>query len=183
MIEQKPELAPGCYGMALAYSSDLPECTACPFASACGPIAMAMLDKFRRQMGIEKAGPIKRKARSAVQNREPSAVTPAAAPDALVQTVSKPVNDLMEKLGARGVALIDAIRAGRNPVQTPAFLKTAIDMLLAGPFDRATLRTALMTELSWPAQTADERVRQAIALLAGLGVTEERNGKIVRKVQ
>ncbi|WP_448035165.1 hypothetical protein [Bradyrhizobium liaoningense] len=44
-------LAPGCYGMSMCYREGTPECSTCPFAASCGPLAARQLAMLRADGG------------------------------------------------------------------------------------------------------------------------------------
>ena len=174
-------LAPGCFGSALTFSATAAECRSCPFAAQCQPLHERRLTMLREKLapGIV----VKPQPRPRVE-MEPPSVRPAAPATALTQPdLPVKVVRLMEQITRRGLRVVESFQAGRNPFDSPAFLHIAGNMLLAGGFDRADLRTALMTTLDWTYGTAQAHVGQVFAVLPAYGIATEQDGRLILKVQ
>lgn len=170
----RPDLAPGCFASALAYRDDAAECTGCPFSAECAPASSARMAQLRAELGLEgMVGPGRK--------RVVKAASPAAT--GFVATLPKKVQALVEQIDKKGLKVGDALRAGTNPFDKPAFLRVAAHLLLKlpGGVDRNVLRAALQHKLGWSYETANSHAAQVFHLMPALGVAEDRNGKMILK--
>jgi hypothetical protein len=177
MIEHsRPDLAPGCFGSALAFKEESSECAGCPFQTACAPVSCRRLEKLRAELGLTD---LVSKPRTTVRSRQHAH---SAADGDLTTVLPKKVQALLERIEARGINVGAALRDGKNPFERPAFLKVAAHLLLRLPngFDRSTLRMALQHKLEWSEQTAASHASQVFHVLQALGVAKEVNGRLMR---
>jgi hypothetical protein len=178
MTERSVTFAPGCFGSGLAYQEDGTVCGRCDFAARCAPLALERRQQVRARLGIA-VEPVVRRVRTADEPMKASRPAGRPRPVSEREGFPKKVCQLLDRIESRGVDLAVAIRAGQNPLPSPAFLKMAIDMLLGGGFDRGQLRAAFMTTFDWSDGTAHSHVGQVFALLTGLKVAREDNGKLM----
>lgn len=141
--EADVSLAPGCFGMALAYRDDAPECQSCPFADKCKPLAAERLELVRSRLGL--VLPARREPRK-----------PVEAVSALSSGASQPSN-----LGA-------ALRKGINPFQNNRkYLEVTCHLLITFPAG-VTIRSLMRvftTRLSMSPGVARGHIRAATKLL------------------
>lgn len=170
MLINKPDLAPGCYGVGLAFKDDAAECRGCPFARNCKPVAEESLARLRAELGIKAPKPPQPRI---VQSAHPMGEQPAAL------GMSMKAKDMMGRIERAGVLVSKALREGRNPfTKKPAFLLIACHLLLKLPqgLDRQLLKTALMQKLNWTDNSASSHVAQVFQLLPALGACVEIDG-------
>lgn len=70
------------------------------------------------------------------------------------------------------------IKKGRNAIkdQSPKFISVALDELILGGFDKASLRHALMSKLNCTDKTAFGWVSITVPVLSALDVVREKHG-------
>lgn len=186
MTEPDILLAPGCFGAALSYSDKAHECITCPYKASCEPEATQRLHALRVSLGvyeIKKPRPKGKGVPSLKPKEQPVIVDPEKlepAPEGLpVKVVA-----LIERVRNRGIDVAAALARGVNPFKDkPAFLRVACDMLIAGGFDRPTLRTALIQGLEWSYGTANAHVAQVFSAMIALNAAEEIGGVLKLKGQ
>lgn len=174
-MNASPEVAaPGCYGSALTYSADGPECRSCMFAATCKPLSLERRTALRAKLGIPDRAPVPAKVRT----------QPASDGASLMSTLPKKVGEAVQRIERMGVKVTEALRQGVNPFTTkPAFLRLTCHLLLRMPdgFDRQSLKHGLMRKLDWSEGTASSHAAQAFQILVALGAAEEINGKLTMK--
>lgn len=169
MLISHPEVAhaPGCFGSALAFKEEDPQCQSCMFASDCKPRSQARLAALRAQYGI--AEPKPKVARPAIK---------IASGETL--TVPVKVAELIGRIERAGVSVTEAFAQGRNPfVSTPLFLRLFSHLLLRLPsVTRPMLTTAFQTKLEWTPQTAASHTSLAVQTFLALGAIDDLNGQL-----
>jgi hypothetical protein len=168
-------LAPGCFGLAMTYEEAARECMACPFASACKPLAEANLVTLRAELGIEAAKP------KATIKEKPAAVA-VVNPTVLVDgPTPKKVITHIERLDRLRIAITPALARGENPFKPShkqTFLRIACHLLLkvrAG-ITRDFLVQCFVQKLGHSQKTAESHALQAVQILTAVGAAHETNG-------
>lgn len=178
---------PGCYSSPLCFDATTPPCSACNWRSSCGPSSMKVAIDLRQRFGIDrihtKRGP---GARRAVTTKaimaEPATVTVKIEGD---PSLPKKALELIASLNKQGINLKEAMEHGKNPFLTrpPAFMRTLVQRLLdAGGFTREEAKEFLVKLHGWSDQTASSHLSFAIPALVTLGVAEESDAVVTRKV-
>ena len=172
MTELAPDLAPGCFGSAIACVPDNAECRSYPFASLCEPQSRETRAKPFERLGI------------APKPEKPRVVRPRPERGAAMMGLPKKVEELLARIDRAGIKVTEALARGENPfTATPAFLRVTCHLLLRIPagISRDDLRMALMTKLNWTHGTAAAHAVQAAQALVALGAAVEINGKLMLK--
>lgn len=161
MIDASAEFAPGCFGSAMTFNKDLPECASCPFAARCEPESLARREMLRVKFGIEP----KPKRRKVVET-EPKLPS--------IDATSR-VRAALDALKRAGINVVEDLAAGINPFPVGrhfAGLRVTCHLLLHLPtgLDRPALTHALTKKLQLPHETATSHAAQAIRVLNALGV-------------
>ena len=164
---------PGCYGSPLCCRPTQSPCLPCPFMQDCKIAAQQRATRLRASYGIDAffgVGGIKRSARA-----EPEVANAAPAPN-------KKASELIAVLARKGIDVPGEIRANRNPfsIRPPAYMRIAVDQLLAGGIERATLKSTFVEELGWTETSAASHVGIATGALLGLGVAQSQGAMMVR---
>ena len=174
-------LAPGCFGLAMTYRKTARECTVCPFASACEPLAAENLAALRLELGITVPAPkaiVVKLAKPMIAN-----------PQGLVnEATPKKVLTHLERIERMGISITPALAAGLNPFKPEhkqAFMRIACHLLLKikGGFSRDFLVTCLIDKLGHTHKTAESHALQALQILEAVGAAHETNGRIQLKGQ
>lgn len=195
MTDPDENLAPGCFGLAAAYSEKSPTCALCRWNKPCSLRAAAMMATLRSKMGVAATAKVSVKsvkespgeslpiAGDAVREvlATATAKTETRAPSAS-NALSKNSQKLVARLGRVGVPLLATLEGGANPFDAgPEFLRVACNMIMAGPFTRRQFRDTFMASGKVTEGTASSHVAFTIPALVHLGVIEESNGTITRK--
>lgn len=163
--------APGCFGSALTYQQDAPECQSCAFAAACGPRSQQRLIELRARFNIQPPA-------------EKSRVKKPATGDFYMPVK---VAALLARINGFGVDVAAAIRRGDNPFLTtgPRFLAVTTHLLTRyeDGVTRENLVAVLQAKLNWTQGTAAAHALQAVQALIALGVADETNGRLIKKTQ
>ena len=173
MTDTVPDLnlAPGCFGLAMTYRAGARECSICPFASACAPLAAENLAILRAELSIPTPAPLPPVVPVAkVKNGEVLVAGP----------LPKKVEAQLER--AERLRIKITLARGENPFagKKPAFLAVAFHVLLkmkAG-VSRDTLVACFMSKLGHNQKTAVAHVRQTVLFLEAVGAGHEHNGMI-----
>ncbi|MCP1540015.1 hypothetical protein [Methylorubrum extorquens] len=172
-------LRPGCYGFALSFRAEAPECIACPFAADCEQAGAEQLARRRAELGIvvkEKKPKVMRAPRVAPADGHATAV--------LTDGLPKKVEELLTRIERAGIRVTEALAKRENPfTASPQFLRVTCHLLLnmqAG-IDRKTLKVAFEKKLGWSEGTAAAHATQAFQALTALGAATEQNGRLVLK--
>lgn len=170
------DLAPGCYGSALAFNDEAPECKGCPFRGACAPVSADRLAKLREELNLTEIA-------ATSSTRRIKKAEKVEDGGSMMTTLPKKVQALVDQIDKKGIKVSESLRTGKNPFDKPAFLKVAAHLLLRMPggFDRHLLRAALQHKFGWSEGTATAHVGQIFALMPALGAAIERNGKLILK--
>ncbi len=161
--------APGCFGSALTFKGDAPECATCSFAAACGPRSHAQLEKLREKFGIVVPRPAGAKTRAKPEKNFYMPVKVAA---------------VLERVARSGVDVIGDVARNVNPFsQGPNFLALACHLMLKREVGvpRDMLITAMETQFNWTRATAAAHALQAVQALVALGVADEIDGSLVKR--
>lgn len=174
-IDPTVALRPGCYGIGLLYRETSTECTTCPFAVQCGPVAQAQLAALRAELGIKVATP-----------RAKIVSTPVS-PATRVYSKKLPpkVIELLNAIDTAGIRVGEALKNGLNPftVKFP-FLRIACHLLMRRQgkgISRDEMRHAFETTLKVGRGTADAYALQASIALRAIGVANERESVLYLK--
>lgn len=172
-------LAPGCFGLAMTYRDDARECGACPFASACAPLAAENLAILRAELGIKEPAP--KPAKPAKPISKVAIAATLANP-----AIPKKVLTQLDRAERNGIVIMAALARGENPFKgkKPAFLNIACHLLLrikAG-ISREVLVQCFEQKLGHSHLTAVSHAKQAVQVLEAVGAAQELNGLITLKV-
>lgn len=81
------------------------------------------------------------------------------------------------KILERGIPFKQELQSGQNPIRNsggrPAYLEFICDLLLRGPVDKKSMRSAMIERFGWTYGTANSHVTIVSSLLPALGVQEE----------
>lgn len=168
-------LAPGCFGLAMTYRESARECAACPFASACAPLAESNLATLRAELGIVLSP-------SAIKKKLAASIKDSAPPALPVKVVAH-----IARLDRLGIKLAPALARGENPFevnQRPAFLRIACHLLLKlkDGVSRDLLAQCFRQRLEHSPDTAAAHAKQTFQILEAVGVARERNGLLQLQV-
>jgi hypothetical protein len=170
------DLAPGCFGLAMTYKEGTRECSACPFASACEPLALENLAIIRAELGVV-VPPPKPVAKVALVERVARRTA-----EQLVTEVPKKVQAHLDRFERLGIKFTPALARGENPVAQgqSAFMRIACHLLLKAKegFSRDMLVQAFVMSLKHTNDTAQAHAKQAVQILEAVGAAKELNGKI-----
>ena len=168
MTELDASLAPGCYGISLLYRKDTPECSTCPFAAQCAPLAQAQLEKLRAEMGI------------VVVAKQDKRVSSASDPTAAGFTLPVKVQELVDAIERTGIKVGEVLRRGANPFTNKfPFMRVAAFLLLKSQgagVTRDGVAKAIAQVLKVSNTTADAYALQASHALRAIGVANETGG-------
>jgi hypothetical protein len=111
-----PDFAPGCFGSALTFVKEAPECVSCPFALRCEPLSLERLASLRATLGV--------------RVKVPKPVAPKPEPKAEDQFVpSKKIMDGLAILERKGYRLAESLSKGINPfLSTPRYMRIAFSI-------------------------------------------------------
>jgi adenine-specific DNA glycosylase len=156
---KKPDLAPGCFGSALTFRPETPECKSCPFVEGCGPASEARWNHLSERFGIKTR-------LKANQRKKP--------------ILPQKVQELVERIRGMNIS-IDQLRLGKNPFEASTEFKAAkITCHLLIQFEagvpRHSLSTALSRKFAWSEKTAEAQTLQISQALQHLGVVDEVDG-------
>lgn len=162
------ELAPGCYGSALAFKEDAPLCSACPYADRCAPLHRANLSALRERFGIKDTSPRAR---------------PRAKPGVGGQmSLGAKAQALFEKIDGMNLRITEKLAAGQNPFagQRMAFMLIACHLLLnyRGLLTQDVMSMAYAKRLECKPATADAYARLATQLLSHIGAIDVTEGTL-----
>ncbi|WP_062120193.1 hypothetical protein [Aureimonas sp. AU40] len=172
LTQQQPsvDLAPGCYGSALAFKSEAAACASCIFKERCEPQSVANLTALRARLGV--TGAPRRKS----PEKKPTANLAGQ------MTISGAVREMAEKIDGMNLSIVRNMQEGINP-----FLKTklgsmrvAADVIMGqrGPLAETMLMAAFKTSLGMDEEGAAKRARTAIQILQHVGAVDVREGFI-----
>jgi hypothetical protein len=175
-MELDVSLAPGCYGMSMCFREETAECSTCPFASSCGPLAAAQLAMLRAELGV-----VIPERKTAPKPRPATPGVPAAVME-LTNGLPKKVAAWITYLEREGIKVTEALAKGENPFKgkRPAFMAIACHLLLKLPqgVSRDLLNQCFREKLSWSAETTAAHVTQARQILIAIGAVDEVDGMI-----
>jgi hypothetical protein len=158
----------------MMYEASARECAACPFASACGPLAQKDLATLRAELGIVPPTAVTK----ATLTRKALAATGLLANPAMPKKVAAHI----ERLDRLGIKVTPALAEGKNPFagKKPLFLRIACHLLLTAKdgFTRDQLVMCFTHKLLHTPDTAQAHAKQAVQILEALGAARELNGKI-----
>jgi hypothetical protein len=168
------QLAPGCFGLAMTYREGARECSACPFASACAPLAAENLTILRAELGINV--PV-----LAVDVAKSHAKVAKA--DTLIDFVPKKVEAQLARAERLKIQITPALERSENPFKgkKPRFLEVAFHVLLKKigvGVSREMLVACFMRSLGYSKQTAESHAKQTVQILEAVGAGQESNGII-----
>lgn len=164
---------PGCFGSAICFQAESPECRSCLFKAACEPAAELRASQLRAEFGITKP---KRITKPPAPRVEPGFEGERIHP--------KKVDELLRRIELMGVRVYESLSKGENPFATrPLFLRLTCHLLLRRPggVTRAELMRGLAVKLNWTEGTAGAHATQAFQALKALGAAHEVNGYLMLK--
>lgn len=159
-----PELAPGCFGSALAFSKTDMVCSACPFAKTCEPAHMKSKMALKEKFGIgfkEKAKIVAKTEKGTVE-----------------LTTDKKTEAVLKWIEMMNVGVHDKLKQGINPFGSKTrFLSIFCHMLLTRPrSNNAQMVVAMMATLKCDEKSANAYLRIAAKAMLHLGVIENKDG-------
>lgn len=171
MANLDTSMAPGCFGLGLLYKAASTECSTCPFAAQCAPIAEAQLVKMRADLGI-----------LPVPAGKSAAPDPTATKGVFATGLPIKVQQLVDAIERAGIKVNETLARHENPfgMKFP-FMRIACHILLrrkeqnAGT-TRMELTQAFCSTLKVEKGTADAYVIHAAKALAAIGAADEVNG-------
>lgn len=167
MIDLPVEMAPGCFGSALAFKATDNVCTHCPFRAQCEPLHQINRARLQARFGIVAPPPKRMKAAAAAP------VDPAP-----VLKASQRYEALLARLNAGGFNVVATLQAGQNPFARPDAgdlreLLVACALLLKGRVVTPDLlQTACREKLHMDADEALIRSRIALKALVSIGAVD-----------
>lgn len=203
----KPSTAPACFAAASVFSHDSDVCRGCAQFDLCADASLRTLEAIKGIINVNDLIRRHEKARRAtVKAVEPQ--LEAAVPQKPLPTqverkaqvvkvqfeVDESEGDVIATLPVKPQEIairlckegkLHEIRRGvaenRNALAEtgPAFLRVAVDRLLAGGFTRSELREALKSELGWGDSTASSHVSMTLPLFKAFKIAQEIEGRIV----
>jgi len=169
MADLDRSMAPGCYGIGLLYRIASLECSTCPFATQCGPVAELQLARLRAEMGI--MVPLARAA---------TAASPTAGKPLFSAKLPGKVQELVDKIERAGIKVCEALARGSNPFsQAFPMMYVTCHLLIkrqAQGVTRQELAHSFKLTMKICQGTADAYVLQAIQALKAIGAAEEKGG-------
>jgi hypothetical protein len=192
---ERPASAPACFAAATVFARDSSVCRGCPEFETCANASRQTLEKIRGAVDIEallrRHDALRRKTRATAASRaaplvEKKEIEPQKV--ALRFSVDKKTDDVILVLPVQPKqiairlcsrehlrAVVQALAEGRNAFTDAdaAFLRVAVDLLLAGGFTRARLRGEFVTRLGWRESTAASHVQIAVSILKAFRLVQE----------
>src|SRR4051812_24843016 len=116
--------APGCFGSAMTFIKEAPECVSCPFAHDCEPLSIERLAALRSKLGITVRAP----------KLPPAKKVVVEAPSGELMTMPRKADRLLKHWDTTQLKVTEALAKGINPfTDKPRFLKLVCHMLLRRP--------------------------------------------------
>ena len=168
MIDVSDDLAPGCYGSALAFKNDAPMCSACVFAARCEPLHERNLVTLRDMLGVTAPKVAKRLPKEKPGLAGAFAISPKA-------------QALIDAIEAKGIKVTKALADGISPFAGTGLptLHIACALLLKNVCRRETMVAAFIKHLNYAAELAEERAATTIQALEAIGAVRVLETQIV----
>lgn len=172
----KPDIpnAPGCFGSALCFRVESPECQVCAFAQQCAPVSIENLELLRDQFGIT----IKQKRKP----RRPAQVTDDGLK--LIGELPVKVQEILERCDRLGIRITESLRERRNPFPArPLHLRLLCHLLLKLPdgIDQRVLESLYRKKLGCTEITSESYASQAVKTLMAVGAVEQNGSRVFLK--
>lgn len=160
-----PELAPGCFGSALAFSKDDMICKACPFSVKCEPAHQKSKALLKARFGI-----------GVKEKQRPKAASVTAASTEL--TLGEKTKEILRFIEGMKIGVHDKLKEGINPFGDKLKFMTAVCfVLLRKPSSTEQMMTAAVaTVMKCPEQEAQTLMKIGVEVLKHLGAITEKEG-------
>lgn len=164
-----PDLAPGCFGSALAFEANDMICGHCVFASQCEPVHALAKMELRKRFGIE----IKESKKTTIRHE-----------DGTVETVlPKRTQLFIDRINNANFDIVGKLQRGVNPFGTSMkFLAVACHLLLRMPsVKHEHITAACIHSLKCQQNTAEAYARIAVQVLTHVGAVRINDGVMTIK--
>lgn len=164
-----PDLAPGCFGSALAFQADDMICSRCVFAAQCEPVHIIAKSELRKRFGIE----IKEPKKTTIKHE-----------DGTIETVlPKRTQIFIDRINNANFDIVGKLQRGVNPFgSSMKFLAVACHLFLRMPaVKHEHITAACIHALKCQSNTADAYARIAVQVLTHVGAIDSNDGVMTIK--
>lgn len=162
---------PGCFGHIATYDPKVMVCGVCEYNAACAESVQNRIETLKRlhqYPDIPETLPARTEVlRERLPKVEMTVMSDLEAPTG---TMTKKAKEIARGLAKRGIDLNMAVLGGYNPVDTPRFVKHAVDFLLTEGINKRQLKEYYKKTFDWTEATAASHVGIVASLFVGLGV-------------